>query len=147
MARRRSSLSDRFSFGFGGLPFWRVRSATSPNSGIQPFLAVLQPIYNVVSNSVAAVILSAASVGGLNYSNTLGAVNIRGFAGAVHGQLFGLVNVGANNVTLLHMDGTVPDLAARVYCPGAVNLLRTPGQLAVLWWNDALGYWVVVSAR
>ena len=41
-------------------------------------------------------------------------------------QLFGFVNAGANNVTLLHMDGTVPDLAARVYCPGAANLLRTP---------------------
>jgi hypothetical protein len=107
---------------------------------------VLQPIYSISTNSVAAAILGAAGSGGLNYTNTGGAVNIRGFAGAVHGQLFGFVNAGANNLTILHMDATVPDLAARVYCPGAVNLLRTPAQLAVLWWNDALGYWLVVAA-
>src|SRR5439155_1091904 len=74
MAKRRSSLSDRFSFGFGGLPFRRVRRASSPNSGIQPFLAILQPIYGITSSSVADVILSATSVGGINYTNVVGAV-------------------------------------------------------------------------
>ena len=146
MARRRSSLSDRFSFGFGGLPFRRVRTAGSPNSGLQPFLPVLQPIYSISTSSTADVILSAAAAGGLDYSNTGGAVNVRGFAGGVHGHLFGFVNAGANNVTLVHMDGTLPDQSARVYCPGAVNLVRAAGALAVLWWNDALGYWLVISA-
>ena len=68
-----------------------------------------------------------ASVGRLNYSNTGGAVNIRGFAGGVPGQLFGFANRSGFNVTLLHMDGTAPELAARVYCPGAVNLAGRRG--------------------
>ena len=96
--------------------------AQAPKKGTtSTFLAVLQPIYAISSNSTSAAILSAASVGGLNYSNTGGAVNIRGFAGGAPGKLFGFVNAGANVVTLLHMDGTLPELAVRVYCPGAVN--------------------------
>ena len=145
-ARRRYSLSDRFKFGFGGFRFRRVRTAASPGA-LVPFLAIVQPIYSISSGSVADVILSATSVGGLVYTNTLGAVNVRGFVGgAIPGQLFGFFNAGAFNVTLKHMDGTLPDLSARMYCPGAANLVRTPNQVAVLWWNDALGYWVVVSA-
>jgi hypothetical protein len=54
---------------------------------------------------------------------------------------------GANVVTLLHMEGTLPDLAARVYYPRAVNLVRTPWQLVACWWNDAAECRVGVNAK